>query len=153
MNDTATNMRHRNVDPETVHARYAARISACLSEQAQTAGHDVSERLRFARERALAHARERRAVAPVPVHTVGHGNVGALALGGGPRPASPWWSKVASVLPLLALLGGLLMIQHQHSRDQITAAAEIDFDLLVDEVPPTAYSDRGFLEYLKAPRD
>ena len=71
-------------------------------------------------------------------------------MGGGPRWTSPWWVKLGSALPLLALVAGLVLIQNQHVRAQIAAAAEVDVDLLVDELPPTAYSDPGFLEFLKA---
>ena len=57
------------------------------------------------------------------------------------------------MLPLFALVAGLVLIQNQHVRAQIAAAAEVDFDLLVDELPPTAYSDPGFLEFMKVQRD
>ena len=49
------------------------------------------------------------------------------------------------------VVAGLVLIQNQLVRAQIEAAAEIDFDLLADELPPAAYSDPGFLEFLKSP--
>ena len=36
---------------------------------------------------------------------------------------------------------------------EISTAAEIDAALLTDDLPPTAYSDAGFAEFLKTPRD
>ena len=39
------------------------------------------------------------------------------------------------------------------SNEQIAAAAEIDADLLTDSVPPAAYNDPGFLEFLKSPQN
>ena len=57
------------------------------------------------------------------------------------------------MLPLLALAAGLIVIQRWHSSTQISAAAEIDASLLADDVPPDAYSDPGFVEFLKTPRD
>jgi hypothetical protein len=72
-----------------------------------------------------------------------------LALGStGPR-RSPWWLRLASALPLFALVAGLLLIQESNTRAQIRAAAEIDAALLADDLPPSAYSDPGFGEFLK----
>ena len=68
-------------------------------------------------------------------------------LGGG------WWSRLGVALPAVALLAGLLLIQQSHIDEQISAAAEIDAALLADDVPPNAYSDPGFVEFLKTPRN
>jgi hypothetical protein len=58
---------------------------------------------------------------------------------------------VASVLPLLALVVGLILIQRWQTTAQISVAAEVDAALLADDVPPTAYRDAGFIEFLKTP--
>ena len=76
---------------------------------------------------------------------------GAAALAGGPR--SPWWLKLASFAPLVMLLAGLSLIEDLHDRNQITAAAEIDVALLADDLPPDAYRDAGFAEYLKTAQE
>jgi len=130
---------------------YARRVVADLSAQTEAMPHDLGERLRFARETALARAHAARAAAPQPsvVRVAGSQHAGALALGGGPRAGSPWWVRLSGLLPLLALLAGLALIQNQHARAQIAAVAEIDSDLLVDELPPSAYSDPGFVQFLK----
>jgi hypothetical protein len=134
-------------DAETLQTRFALRVASRLSEAAAQTPHDVQERLRFARERAIERARESRAVtAPAGVQVLGS----TLALSGGPE-RSPWWVRIASVLPLVVLLAGLMLIQHRYSRVQIEAAAEIDAEILADAVPPVAYSDPGFVEYLKYP--
>jgi len=153
MNDTSIKMTYRDVETDALQSRYALRVTARLSEQSEFPRHDVNERLRFARERALSLARAQRAALPHPVLQVSSGGAGVLMLGVGTRSPSPWWVRFASVLPLLALVAGLVLIQNQHVRARIAAAAEIDFDLLSDELPPTAYGDPGFLEFLKAPRD
>jgi hypothetical protein len=36
-------------------------------------------------------------------------------------------------------------------QEQVDAAAEIDAALLADDLPPAAYSDPGFLAFLKNP--
>ena len=50
---------------------------------------------------------------------------------------------------LLALVAGLMLIQSENTQRQIAAAVEVDTDLLLDELPPSAYSDPGFVEFLK----
>jgi hypothetical protein len=54
---------------------------------------------------------------------------------------------------LVALVGGLLLIDEWHDRAEIEAAADVDTALLGDVLPPDAYSDAGFVEFLKQGRD
>jgi Protein of unknown function (DUF3619) len=142
-----TNNSYVSADLDSLEARFAMRISARLNEQTQSIAPDIGERLRFAREQALARAGVARAAAlAAPQLTVLSG-AGAALLGG----AGGWWVKVASVLPLLALVGGLLLIDRLQTDAQISVAAEVDAALLADTLPPTAYSDVGFVEFLKTP--
>lgn len=146
-------------------ARFARRIVAHLDEQTLAATpHDVAERLRFARSIALERARslhpavQPAMVRPAPLAVPSTARAAALAgsgrrHGAGPREPSAWWVRLATALPLAALVGGLVLIQHQHLSEQIAAAAEIDAELLTDSVPPAAYSDPGFLEFLKSPQN
>jgi hypothetical protein len=136
---TSTSLQH---DAEALTLRFAARVAAGLSERAADLPPDVSERLRFAREKALAQARTTRRLAESPVAVSG----GAAAFGGGPA----WWQRVASVLPLIVLVAGLLLIQERMAFEQVEAAAEIDAVLLADDLPPEAYTDPGFGEFLKS---
>ena len=46
-----------------------------------------------------------------------------------------------------------MLIQHWQDRTQISVAAEVDAALLADDLPPKAYSDAGFVEFLKTPRE
>jgi uncharacterized protein DUF3619 len=131
---------------EASEARFARGITACLSESAERAGPDVAERLRFAREKAIASVRARRAADGA--QTVGRSPAGAAVLG---SSRSAWWLRVASVLPLVALVGGLVLIQDWQTRAQISVAAEVDEALLGDDLPINAYRDPGFTEFLKAP--
>lgn len=126
-------------------ARVGLRLASRLARSADALDADISERLRHARESALERARQSRAATARPVVSVG-GSAAAL-LGGG------WWVKLGSVLPLVALAGGLVLIQHLHSEAQVATAAAIDAELLADDLPPAAYSDAGFAEFLKSPRE
>lgn len=148
----------RIAEAEALQERFALRVTSRLSEQADNTSHDITERLRFAREQALQRASAARktasvvATAPTPAdHVVAMGNT--LALGGGPRGmgGSSWGFKVASIVTLIVLVAGLLFIQHGHATAQIEAAAEIDTALLSDTLPPSAYNDPGFAEFLGSP--
>ena len=132
---------------DALEARIAYRIAAGLSERADSLDADVLERLRFAREKALERAHAARTAEAT--HVVSAGSAAAAILGG----VAGWWVKLGSALPLVALAAGLLVIQHLHTQAQISVAAEIDAELLADDLPPAAYSDAGFVEFLKTPRD
>ena len=135
-----------------VESRLGLRLAARLSEGAERLPHDVTERLRFARSIALARRPE---VAQSPVNLYGSsaGGVASVMLGSRGAGGPSWWRPAASLLQVLALVGGLFLIGHLHSQAQISAAAEIDTALLSDDLPPEAYNDPGFVEFLKTPAD
>lgn len=140
--------------------RFGRGVASRLSERTAAMPHDVTERLRFAREQAVARAALARAAASVAATApatprpavVQLGST--LALSGGPAGhdrggRSGLWAKLVSALPLLALAGGLLLMQQGQIQEQLVAAAEVDTALLSDNLPPAAFSDPGFAEYLK----
>lgn len=141
-------------EADALEARVGLRLAARLSEGTDTVPHDIGERLRVAREQALARAaaaRRQAAVAPVQVAPVMHVvPVGAstLALGTGP---GQWWWRLGSLLPLALLVAGLLAIHELNDSELISATAEVDAALLADVVPPDAYADPGFAEFLNQP--
>lgn len=144
---------HRSgLDLDTLQNRVGVRIAARLSEQAEKSPHDVSERLRFAREQALARAQQTRAASSTTVAAVGQGG-GTAAMALGRLGRGSWWVRLGSIVPLVLLVGGLMLIQQLHDRASISAAAEVDAQLLSDDLPPAAYSDPGFAEFLKAPQE
>ena len=133
---------------EALQSRFGLSVAARLTERSRDLGADVGERLRFAREKALEQARARCAASGAPA--LGITAAGAVLLG---RAGTGWWVKMAAVLPALALIAGLLLIQQSQTNAQISVAAEIDAALLADDLPPKAYSDAGFTEFLKTPRE
>lgn len=137
---------YRSPDHEALEARFARGIVARLSEHADHIAPDVAERLRFAREKAVEAARRVRAAGEA--QGVGVTGEGALVAG---FSRSRWWLRIASALPLAALVAGLLLIQDWQTRAQVSVAAEVDAALLGDDLPINAYRDAGFVEYLKAP--
>jgi Protein of unknown function (DUF3619) len=130
-------------DRDLLVSRVGARLAAGLSVQAAALPQDITERLRVGREQALARARtaQREAAAPVLAAQ------GGTAAVGGP---GAWWQRLASWLPLLVLAAGLVLVGQWTTREQVLAAADIDAVLLSDEVPPGAYADPGFAEFLKS---
>lgn len=136
---------------EAAQARVALRLAASLTEfQALSTRPDIDARLRFAREQALEAARQSRLAAAPAV--VGSTAGGAAVLGGMTGSSTPWWLRLGSLVPLAVLLAGLVLIERHYTRSQIEAAAEIDAAILADDLPPEAYRDRGFVEFLKTAR-
>lgn len=125
--------------------RFARRVSARLNESTAELPPHVGERLRLARTQALHRAGLARQRAPARVRWLVARPAGDAARG---QPSSRWWS-VFSTVPLLVLLLGLMMIAHYHERARIDAAAQVDAALLSDSLPPAAYRDPGFIEFLK----
>jgi Protein of unknown function (DUF3619) len=135
-------------DKELLQARLAVRLAALLGEQSCALPHDITERLRASREQAIARARMTRRHAESASASTVVALPGGLAVFGGP---SAWWQRMANVLPLLVLVAGLLLIDQWTAREQVLAAADIDTVLLSDDLPPDAYADPGFAEFLKSP--
>jgi hypothetical protein len=136
---------HYKTDLDALQARFGLRVASRLSQASEQLPHDLTERLRVAREQAVARARGLRQQAPATVAVAA--GPGSLAL----APPPSWWLRLASALPLLLLVGGLLLIQQLHHRADIHAAAEVDAALLADDLPPEAYGDPGFVAFLKQP--
>ena len=144
-NNTYSAMPHR----DGLEARFGVRVASMLGERAQATAPDITERLRFAREQALTRgqaARRQVQTAAGPV-VVGRGRSATLA-----NPLG-WWFKLGSAAPLALLVLGLAGIAHVHDKAQIAAVAEVDAALLSDDLPPSAYTDPGFAEYLKTNRE
>lgn len=145
----------KNLTPirtEALEARFGLRIASCLSDSADRLPHDVTERLRHARNSAMAR-RQVAMSAQAEATTVGFASAATLSFGTGPSRGKSWWASLTAIVPLAALVGGLYLIGHFHAQEQIAAAAEVDAALLSDDLPPAAYSDPGFVEFLKTARD
>ncbi len=125
--------------------RQGHRLAAYLSLAQVDLPHEVTERLRAARHRAVAQRKKAQAST---VLVAGHGASAALAWQGD-DPVS-WWSRIGSVLPLIALVAGLLLINSVQNDSRARELAEVDVALLTDELPVAAFADPGFLQFLKS---
>ncbi len=128
---------------------FGLRIAARLNSASLELPHDISERLRAARTRAVAARLKPQTRAQTSTAVV-HQNGAALLNFGGDEGLNIW-SRLASLLPLIALVAGLALIQSIMDDDRANELAEIDSALLVDDLPPAAYADPGFLQFLKNP--
>lgn len=124
--------------------RLAFRITARLSDAADGLPLDISERLRAARVQAVG---QRKMALKYAVSGLAlSGGAGSVTFGGG---HFGWWGRLAAAIPLLALVVGLIAINVIQDDNRANELAEIDATLLLDDLPPTAYADPGFLQFLK----
>lgn len=120
-------------------------LAKLLTQASNELPHDLSERLRVARQQALAVRKPE----PAPAfQLVAQGHSLTLAGPAGSGGLGPW-GKLGSVLPLLALLAGLVAVQWLDREKTVSELAEIDTALLVDDLPPAAYTDPGFMQFLR----
>ena len=128
--------------------RFGLKAASYLSAGTAELPHDISERLRVARFQAVA---KRKVVRLEPaVQVIGQG--GSAALGWGSGGGVSWWARIGSVVPLIALVVGLLAINSIQNDNRAQEVAEVDAALLTDELPPAAFADPGFVQFLKASR-
>jgi hypothetical protein len=83
--------------------------------------------------------------APVVVASGG----GTATLGFGDEGVS-WWNRIASALPILVLAAGLVTIHVVQNDRRASEVAEVDAAILTDDLPPAAYADPGFTQFLKS---
>ena len=125
--------------------RYGRQLAAYLDASAQQLPHDISERLRVARQQALGKYREVQVRETASISLGG----GVAALGGD-EDERGLWPRLVSLIPLLALIAGLVVIQMVGTEQIAEELAELDAAILTDDLPPDAYSDPGFAQFLKA---
>lgn len=137
--NTATDMARIRQD------QYGLRLAARLGASADDLPRDIGERLRAARMQALA----RRKCEPISVRTVSV-SAGQAVLGG--TGGLSLWQRLASALPLIVLVAGLVTIHVVQNEHRARELAEVDAALLTDDLPPAAYADPGFVQFLKTER-
>lgn len=126
---------------EALSGLVAVRVAAAL--RSEPLPPQARSRLQAARDRALARASVASAARqqPTPAYA------GAARLRRG-SPA-PRWQRALAWLPLLGLVAGLWLLGQSRLMDQARGAADIDALLLADDLPPQAWRDPGFAEFLR----
>ncbi|MBU6272618.1 MAG: DUF3619 family protein [Betaproteobacteria bacterium] len=129
--------------------QFTREIRAALDEASGRLPYRVSHRLEQARLAALSRQRTSEVRQSVPLREP------VLAGAGAPSQDdhSPWRRWVLTLLPALALIAGLMAISIWNDTETADEIAEIDSAVLTDEVPLSAYTDRGFGVFLKNSRE
>ncbi len=137
----------------SLQARYGLRVAARLSAGLDDVPHDVAERLRVARQQAVARRKQPRAAAArlrTAPAVSRNGHTAVLSFGDdGMGDRMGLWGWLASGALVLALAAGLVTINIVQDDDRVMELADLDAALLTDDLPPEAYADPGFLQYLK----
>jgi hypothetical protein len=123
---------------------FGRKLAARLSQGTADLPRDVSERLRAARMQALAHRKLAPKARPLPA-MLGLGKRAALGFDQG----FGLWTRIASAVPLLVLAFGLVVIHTAQTERRAADLAEVDVALLIDDLPPAAYADSGFAQFLR----
>lgn len=126
--------------------RMGQHMAQLLTSATSDLPHDLVERLRVARQQALAAHQPALLVKP---RVLAEGS--SLSLAGVPGEGLGWWGTLGSALPLLALVMGLVALDWVTRESVVSELAEIDAALLADDLPPAAYSDPGFMQFLRQP--
>lgn len=135
--------------------QFARKITAHLSTGGAALPYVVTERLRAAREQALAQRKRPVGVSALrpQVQHVSLGTQGdhTVLLGSGDAPDNTplWVRRLLTALPLVALVGALAFINADQDSRATVDVAELDAALLTSELPPAAYTDAGFLQFLQ----
>lgn len=139
--------------------RFGRKIAARLNAAETDLPYVVTERLRAAREQALS-VRKRPALTFIHSATAASSqNIlvngdGSRSLGSGSGDGwMPQWLRHAlTALPIAAMVAGIAFIGVQQDNTSTAEVAELDTALLTDTLPPDAYTDPGFIQFLQSDR-
>ena len=107
---------------EILQDRFALKAASYLSASTADLPYDVSERLRAARFQAVSQ----RKIAKTRTADSVVGNGSSAALTWGSDDGLNWWSRIGSVVPLVALVVGLLAINSIQNDNRAREVAEVD---------------------------
>lgn len=128
--------------------RFGLKTAAYLSSGTVDLPRDISERLRAARAQAVSMRKISKLQTASSVVAAGS----SAALTWNTEERLGWWGRIGAILPLVALVVGLLAINSIQNDNRTQELAEVDSALLTDVLPPAAFADPGFVQFLKATR-
>lgn len=142
------NTNYRQLHTDNLQNRFGLRVAARLSAGTEGLPHDIGERLRVAREQAVARRKQPAAVLRqrAAVAASRNGNTATLSFG---DDRLGFWGRLTSAALVLVMAAGLIAINVIQDDDRTMEVADLDAALLTDDLPPEAYADPGFLQYLK----
>jgi hypothetical protein len=119
---------------------FAYKVRHALNEKLDQLPASTTDRLASSRKKAL--SRKKSGDALLAAQRAFAGAAGVLLSN------RPLWSRLGTVVPLMALVAGLAGIYQFEEEQRIAETAELDAAVLADELPLTAYVDKGFNAYL-----
>lgn len=127
----------------TEELNFAYKVRHALNENLDSLPPAALERLSAARKTAISRKKSQSPLLVWASQTVVAGAVGSMF-----KDRITWISRMGVAVPLLVLAAGLVGIYEFEQQQHIDETAEIDAAVLSDELPLTAYLDRGFNVYL-----
>ena len=121
--------------------QFGLTAAALLRQGSQSLPVDIKDRLYAARQKALSIKK------PEKVRVQQH--VLANIPGNWSSGSRSFWDNVGWIAPLIVLVFGLIGIAQWQEDSRINDIADVDAALLTDDVPPDAYADSGFMQFLK----
>lgn len=125
---------------------FAYKIRHALNENAENLPAATLEKLAGSRKLALARKKKDSALRMFASETMLAGRAGAFF---GERFG--WLARMGIAIPLLAVVLGVIGIHEIEEQQRINEIAQIDADVLSDDLPLSAYVDHGFNAFLADP--
>jgi hypothetical protein len=126
--------------------KFARLIADRLTQASNELPYDIAERLRAGRVQAV--EKHKWVLSQGAGHVFVNRHSATLTAGHGAHHPS-WWNRLGAVGLLLTLVLGLIAISVIQDELGAQELAEIDTAILTDDLPPAAYVDSGFVQFLK----
>ena len=144
-------------DKQRAYDAFGQRIAARLNKGLDEVLPDISQRLRFAREQAVRKSVALGQTSPTKAtglrgYNTVLGYAEQLGTGSGDDGDQEWhWAaRMALTCAMLLAFGASLVAIEQHAQtNRAREVAEVDIAILTDDLPPNAYSDPGFSQYMR----
>lgn len=127
----------------TKELNFAYKIRRALDENLEQLPPSTLQGLQAARNKALAVQKK-----SAPLHVLSANRATAGHLQHFLRDPVNWVTRASFVLPAIIIAVGLIGMYQFEQQERISETAEIDALVLADELPLTAYVDKGFGAYL-----
>ena len=127
----------------------AYKLRHALDQSAINLPAKTVERLASARNLALSRKKQETAVQVIAPQAA----IAGHSAGSSFPKRFAWISRAGLVIPLAALVFGLMGIYQFEQRQQIIESAAIDAEVLTDDLPLSAYLDNGFGAFLEKGED
>ncbi|MDQ7968486.1 MAG: DUF3619 family protein [Oxalicibacterium faecigallinarum] len=130
----------------------AYRLRHALDERTHELPENVRERLSSARKIALSH---KKSSVEAPVAVLQPAMVGRTSAfrQQGEEHGFAWLGRMSVLVPLAALVFGIVGIYQYEQHQQMLELAAIDAEVLTDDLPLSAYLDHGFDAFVTKGQD